>query len=922
MPDWKRIVRERLSALRLAAVREEEIVEELAGDLEERYQRALRDGASPQEAERLALAELDDSELLAREISAAQQPLPPRPEPDHGLTTRRGGTTAMLTDFVQDLRYAVRMLVKSPLFTAVAVLSLALGIGLNTTIFTLVNALLLNPLPVEDPSTLVAQFTTDTKNTARFQSFMGTSYPNYQDHREQNPSYSGLAGYQGVALSLSSNGEPEQIFGELVTGNYFDVLGVKTVAGRTFSFSAAEDKQLGAHPEVVLSHALWKRRFGADPGIVGKTILINRQSLVVAGVAQENFRGINAIGGPLMWVHISMWPQVTTGAFREFFPDRRALLLNIAGRLKPGVPIGQADASAKTIAQQLEKAFPRENDSRSATLRPLSEATFFTPEVRTGVLAAGGSLMLTVGVVLLIACTNVANLLLARAATRQREVAVRLSLGASRGRLIRQLLAESLLLSLLAGVLGLLFAYWSRDLLWSLRPPFLQVDALALPLDGRVLAFTGLASLLTGLLFGLIPALSASRPDLAVALKDRSNQPSGAHRRFGLRNVLVMAEVALSLVALVGAGLFLRSMQEAQGVNPGFETERLMVLSFDTGAEGYARDKALDFYRQVTERVRALPMVESANVAWVGPLSGAFQRTVFPEGMDMSDRRNGKLTALNHVTPGYFETVGIPIRRGRSFGEADREGAPMVAIINETMARNMWPGQDPIGKRFRCFGESWILEIVGIARDSKYFTLGEAPLPYFYMPLLQHDTPQVTLHVRTKGDPAAAVGTVRTTVQALDPQMPLTNVNTTREVFNQALWAPRMGASMLGVFGLLALLLAAVGVHGVMSYSVTQRTQEIGIRMALGARPGDVIRLVLRQAMFIVGIGAAVGLGGTFAGTLLAQRFLTEVLFVKAGDPLAFVGTAGVLAVVALVASYLPARRASRIDPLLALRYE
>ncbi len=920
--DWKRAIREKLPHLSPDLGRQEEIVEELALDLNERYQRALRDGAGHDEATRLALAELDDPEFIAREIGAAQRPLPPRPAADHGLIERRGGLTTMFADFTNDLRYAVRMLVKSPLFTAVAVLSLALGIGLNTTIFTLVNALLLNPLPVQDPSSLVAQFTTDTKNTARFQNFMGTSYPNFRDHRDQNPSYAGLAAYQGVALSLSSNGEPEQIFGEMVTGNYFDVLGVKTVVGRTFSFTATEDEQLGAHPEVVLSHALWKRRFGADPGTVGKTILINRQGFVVAGVARENFRGVNAVGGPLMWVPISMWPQVTTGVFRDFFDDRRALLLNIAGRLKPGVTIGQADASAKTIAKQLEDAFPKENDSRSATLRPLTEATFFSPEFRTGILAAGGSLMLTVGVVLLIACTNVANLLLARAAARQREVAVRLSLGASRARLVRQLLTESLLLALIAGGLGLLFAYWSRDVLWSLRPPFLQADALTLPLDGRVLAFTVGASLFTGLLFGLIPALSASRPDLAVALKDRSNQPSGAHRRFGLRNVLVMAEVALSLVALVGAGLFLRSMQEAQAVNPGFETERMMVLSFDTGAEGFTRAKALDLFRQVTDRVRALPMVESAEVAWIGPLAGAFQRTVFPEGMDMNDRRNGKLTALNHVMPGYFQTVGIPILRGRAFTEADREGAPMVAIINETMARNMWPEQDPIGKRFRCFGEPWILEIVGIARDAKYFTLGETPQPFFYMPLLQHDTPQVTLHVRTKGDPSAAVGTVRNTVQSLDRQMPLNNVNTTSELFSQALWAPRMGASMLGVFGLLALALAAIGVHGVMSYSVAQRTQEIGIRMALGARPGDVIRLVLRQAMFIVGVGAVVGLGGTFVATFLAERFLTEVLFVKAGDPLAFVGTAGVLAVVALFACYLPARRASRIDPLIALRYE
>ena len=911
MPDWRLAVRERLAPLRLDPHQEADVVEELAQELEERHARALREGRAAEEADALVGRELG-SDSFSAEIRAALEAPPPRPPADAGLA--EGG---LLSGFREDIRYAARLLVKSPVFTLAAVASLGLGVGANTTIFSLVNEVLLNPLPVHEPSRLVSVFTTDAKNRERFQSFMPTSHPNFRDHREQAAHvFSGAAASLFVPLSLTSGGQPEQVFGEMVTGNYFDVLGVRAAVGGTFSFTPAEDQQLGAHPVVVLSDGLWKRRFGANHSIVGEVIELNRQRYTVLGVAPPRFRGVNALGGPALWLPISTHKQVLTGFAAENIDNRRALLMNIVARLKPGVTAQQADAALSTIAAGLEKAHPQDNDSRSAASTPL---TGLNPEFRRDMSLAGAVLMGVVALVLLIACANVANLLLARAAGRRREIAIRISLGASRGRLIRQLLTESALLGLLAGATGLLIAKVSQDVLWSLRPPFLNADDLDLGLSRKVLAFTMLVSLLTGLLFGLVPALQLSRPQLVDHLKDRTSRMSGYGRLFALRNVLVMAQVALSLVTLVGAGLFLRSLHNAQRTDPGFDTTHLLLLSFDAGAEGYTGESAEAFQRTALERVRALPTVKSAVLASAGLFAGAFSRTVFPEGVDQNDRRNGRLTPLNQVGTGYFETVGVPILRGRALEETDRVGTPMVAVVNETMARRLWPDQEPLGKRFRCFGEAWIIEVVGVARDAKYFTIGEDPQPFFYLPLSQHPSAAVTLHARTAGDPAAAVGAVRGQVQSLDARMPITNVQTIRELFDQALWAPRMSARLLGAFGALALLLAAVGVHGVVSYSVAERTQEFGIRMAMGARPVDMLRMVMRQTLLTASIGASVALLVAYAAT----RGLGNLLIgVPAGDPVTFGGTLAVILLAAMAASAWPAWRASRIDPLVALRYD
>jgi predicted permease len=913
MRDWRQDVRERLAVLRLEPHQEGDVVEELAQELEERHRRAVSEGHTAEEADALVAGELA-AESFSADIQAALGTPPARPASDVGLTPRSGGP---LGGFREDLRYAARLLVKSPVFTLAAVASLGLGVGANTTIFSLVSEVLLNPLPVREPSRLVSLFTTDAKNRARFQGFMTTSYPNFRDYREQGDAlFTGAAASLFVPLSLTTGGEPQQIFGEVVTGNYFDVLGVQAAVGQAFSFTAREDEQLGAHPVVVLSDGLWKRRFGADRSLVGRTIELNRRTFTVLGVAPPRFRGINTLGGPALWMPISCHPHVLTGFAADNIQNRRALLMNVVARLKPGVAIGQAQAAVLNVAAGLEKAHPQDNDSRSATLSPV---TGLNPEFRKDMSLAGAVLMGVVALVLLIACANVANLLLARAARRKREIAIRIALGASRGRLIRQLLTESALLGLLAGVVGLLIAKVSQDLLWSMRPPFLNADDLDLGMSRPVLAFTMLVSLVTGLLFGLAPALQLSRPQLSDHLKDRTLRPSGSARLFAFRNVLVMAQVALSLVTLVGAGLFLRSLRNAQSTDPGFETRQLAVLSFDAGAEGYSEESAAAFQATVLERVRVLPGVRQVEVASSGPFNGGFSRTVFPEGVDPNDRRNGRLTPLHQVGPRYFETMGIPVLRGRAITETDRAGSPMVAVVNETMARRIWPGQDAIGKRFRCFGEDWIIEVVGVARDAKYFTIGEDPQPFFYVPLTQHPSTAVTLHVRTEGDPAAVLGTVRGQVQSLDARMPITNVQTIGQLFDQALWAPRMSASLLAAFGALALVLAAIGVHGVVSYSVAERTQEFGIRMAIGARPVDMLRMVLRQTLLTASIGAAFALVVAYAAT----RGLGNLLIgVPAGDPVTFGGTLAVILAAALAASAWPAWRASRIDPLAALRYD
>jgi macrolide transport system ATP-binding/permease protein len=818
--------------------------------------------------------------------------------------------------FLQDIRYALRVLRKSPGFTLVAVLTLALGIGANTTIFTVVNAVLLRPLPVQDPERLVAVMGTDARNSTKQQQFLPMSYLNYRDYRDKNEVLASMAALTGTGVSLSGGGNPEQLNGLIVSGNYFDVLGVHAALGNTFD--AEQNKKQGGYPVVVISNGLWVRRFGADPAIVGKPVTLNQQPFTVIGVAPRNFNGTFIGGAPDVWIPDAMHDQVLTGLFKDFFLERRPLIMFAFGRLKPGVSLEQAQANLQTIGTQLAREYPNENEGRNVLLLPLAQTTVGA-NGREQIVMAGALLMTVVGLVLLIACANLANLLLARGAARRRELAVRMSLGASRSRLVVLMMTESLLLSIFGAGAGLAISMVFRSALLAFRPPFLNPGDIDLSMDSRVLLFTLGVAVLTALAFGALPAWQAVGFSLNETLKEGGGRSGAAGSRRNIRSVLIVVEVVLSMIALVGSGLFLSSLHNAQQIDPGFESRNMVVMTFDLGAQNYTPAQGADFHRRLMERLRTIPQVQGASLASAGPLAGGFSRTVFPEGVDPTDRRNGILTSVNQVDTDYFKTTGTPILRGRAFTDADRDGAAQVTIVNQAFVDKFFPNQDPIGKRFRCWGETWILEIVGVSRTAKLNTLGEDPTPAFYLPLLQHYSPNVTLHVRTTGDPAAALPLVRSAVQELDKQLPLVQVQTITQVLDAALWPARFGAGLLLVFGLLALTIAAIGIYGVMSYNVQQRQQEMGIRMALGAQPRDVFGLVIGQGLWLAGIGSAVGLALAY---LMARGISTLLFGVKALDPVTFVGVPALLIGVAMLACYLPARRATKVDPIEALRYE
>ncbi|HZU21401.1 MAG TPA: ABC transporter permease [Terriglobales bacterium] len=819
----------------------------------------------------------------------------------------------MVEKMLHDVRYALRSMRKAPGFAAVAVLTLALGIGANTAIFTIVNAVFLHPLPVEDAAHLVQIDTTDVRNKpGAGGGGLGVSGPNLQDIRERAQSFSAVTAFTFTNVSMTVNGQADQYTSQLVAGNYFDTLGVKAALGR--SFRKEEDAELGAGPVVVISHGLWERKFSADRNVIGKSVLLNGQGFTVIGVAPAGFDGTVVLGNTDMWTLFSMHDVLLAGFFKQNWNDRRFLDLTAVGRLKPGATLQQANAELGAIGHQLEHDFPTPNKGRSFDARPLLD-NLIGPQLTR----AAQVMMVVVGLVLLIACVNIANLLLARAAGRKREISIRLAVGASRTRIIAQLLTEAVVLAFAGGVLGLGLAIVGRDLLWAFRPPFLLNSTLDISLDSRVLLFTLGISIVTGILFGLVPALEASRPNLVEQLKERTaSEFSG--RSFGLRGAFVAVEFALSLVALIGAGLFVLSLRNAQQIDPGFNTENLAMMSFNVGTLNYDLPRQREFQRRVLEVAQATPGVKAATLAESVPLfGGGFARSIFPEGQDQDVKRSGVLASIDAVAPNYFSEMAIPIVRGEGFSDSLREDSPKVVVINQTAARQFWPNQEAVGKRFRFFGDKDWTQVVGVARDSKYFTLGEDPTPYIYEPLIQTPTPAVSLLVRTQQDPRLILNTLRGQVQALDRNLPLTNVWPIGEVISQALWGARFAAGLLGVFAGLAVVLASVGIYGVVAYSVGQRVREIGIRMALGARPGDVLLMILRQSGVALGIGLGAGLLFALAGA----RALTDLLYgVSPHEPLPFIIFSLVLALVGLAASYIPARRATRVDPLIALRYE
>ncbi|MFP5262471.1 MAG: ABC transporter permease [Blastocatellia bacterium] len=818
---------------------------------------------------------------------------------------------------LQDLRYGFRMLIKRPGFTAVAVLSLALGIGANTAIFSFVNAILLRPLPVSAPDELMFVFSGKADSP-----YGVSSYPDYVDYRDRNEVFSGLAAYSGAGVSMAAGDEAEALSGAIVTGNYFDVLGVKFAMGR--GFLPEEDQTPGERPVAVISYKLWQRRFGGDAGVLGRDVVLNGRGFTVIGVAPAAFNG-TAVGQSIdIYVPMMMQSLVRPprGGYSgeqdaDMLTKRGPRWLNMVGRLKPGVTREQAQAAMGAIAGQLEQTYQATNKGLGVTLFPVSKGD---PEVRSQAVLVSSSLMAVVGLVLLIACFNVANLLLSRASTRRKEISIRLALGAGRFRLVRQLLTESMLLAVMGGAVGVLLALWITDLLQTVNPPAnifpLRLD---LTLDGRVLAFSLLLSLATGLIFGLAPALQASKPDLVPALKDEA--AGGGQRRFNLRNLFVIGQVAVSLVVLISAGLFLRSLRNAEAIDPGFDVRNVLNVPLNINLLKYTKPQGRDFYQQVIEKVESLPGVKSATLARVLPLSGSSRQSIiYVEGQEPPPQEHPNVVNANVVGLRYFETLGIPLLRGRDFTAQDREGAPGVVVVSETFARRFWPAEDPVGKRISLRAQNGpFIEVVGVARDAKYITLGEEPRSMMYLPLLQNHETGMTMHVRTAGDPMSVAAGVRGSVASLEKNLPTYDLKSMSEQLGSSLFPARLGAMLLAIFGLLALSLAAVGVYGVMGYSVARRTREIGIRMALGARRGDVLKLVLKEGMAMVGVGVALGLLGSFFATGVLVNFLYGV---SVTDPVTFAVIPLLLSGVALAASFIPARRATKVDPLVALRYE
>lgn len=818
-----------------------------------------------------------------------------------------------MRDLWEDARYGLKILFKQKLVTFAALLSLALGIGANTAIFTLINAFFLEPIPAQEPSRLVALYGSFEKDGEISDRFFPFSRLDYLDYRDKPQGLSGVLAHRIVDLSLSHGGDAERVRGSAVTGNYFEVLGLDPTTGRFFG-PQEEDAQT---PVVVLGHGLWQRRFNADPGVVGGSVLLNRQPFSVVGVGPPGFRGTTRVGTQDYWIPLTTLPQVGRREAR-MFERRDGRFLQLVGRLAPGVEPSAAQAGLATRARQLAEEYPDTNEGWGVRVIPLNEIAT-RPERREQQLQARKLLTVAAALVLLLACVNVGMLLLARAEERYREIAIRLSIGASQLRLARQLITESVVLALLGGVTGLLVAYWGVQFLWSLRPPFFSEGSLDVGLDARIVLFAFGLSLVTGVLFGLAPALKARATDLVTPLKDATARTGTVHRRWGLRNLIIIGQIALCLVSLVSAGLFVRSLGQAKQIDLGFETENMLLASLDLSSEGYDEERGQQLSRQLVERLSSLPGATSAAVAETRLLSGfEFLSHVYPQGRELGDQE-GSLIRTNSVTSAYFETVGIPLVRGRSFRLDDKVGSPPVAIINQTLADRFWPGEDPVGLRFRLDQEEVPLEIVGVAADSKYISPGEEYQPYVYLPLDQRYFPRFNLYVRTNGDPRSLMGALRQEVKALDADLPVLALGTIGEAIDRTLWTARLGAGLLAFFGVLALILAVVGVYGLMAYSLGQRTSEFGLRLALGAQRSDILKMVLREALILIGVGLALGIAGTF----LTHRALGSLLYgVDPSDPVVLVSLSLLLALVALLASLIPARRATHVEVVRALRQE
>jgi predicted permease len=833
---------------------------------------------------------------------------------------------------INDLRYAVKMLWKSKGVTVVAMISLAVGIGANSAIFSIVNSLLLRPRPVAAPEQLVELYSGDEE-----QPYHTTSYPSYLDFRERNEVFTGLAAYGIRQYKLGGANEVEQIWGEAVSGNYFDVLGVPPALGRTFL--AEENEVPNRNPVVVISHDLWQRRFHSDPSLVGRTITLNDQQLTVIGVAAAQYTGMFRGMSCQLWVPAMITPALEPSRGDGLVTSRGSKWLILVGRLKPGVTIDQARARFDLLSKDMQAAHANEwirrkgNSVREQFVSVLAESeTRVHPQMREAAYAVAALLFVIVNLVLLIACMNLASMLLVRAVARRAEIAVRLALGAARKRIIRQLLTESVLLSSIAGAAGILLAVWLLDLLLAFMPALPEGFRLALDLhlDWRVVVYTIAISTVTGLLFGLAPALQSSKADLSTILKDDSAMSTGRCRKSRLRMSLVVAQVAFSLLLLIGAGLVLRSLEKIRPTRLGFSSDNVVIAPLIMEEKEYDRRKTQEFYRSITERVAALPGVQNASLVENIPgnfMSGS-RRGVEIEGYKPNPGESLHLDAV-FAGPHYFTNMKVPFVQGRDFDERDQDGAPCVSIVNEVFAQRYFGGTgQSLGRHLiRDVGqknEKQVCEVVGVIRDNYLHALQKDIPPFFALAVMQSDFRRMYLMVNTSNDPQGLVPSVRRTILDLDPKMPVTDVQTIGESFSFMLYPFRMLAAVMAACGLMALLLATIGIYGVVSYSVAQRTREVGIRMALGAMRGDILRLVVAQGMILVGYGLGLGLLLGFALTRVLTSsifFETELLFgVSATDSLTFVGVTLLLALVALAACYVPALRATKVDPVEALR--
>src|SRR6267143_2881566 len=784
---------------------------------------------------------------------------------------------------IGDIRYGFRNFLKRPGFTAIAIVTLALGIGANTAIFSLVNTVLLRPLPVPHPEQLVEVYGTFHNGA----DYTIQSYLNYKDYRDRNDVFSGLIAYRFAPMSISHEGRNERVWGYLVSGNYFDVLGVQPFLGR--NFVPEEDQTPGSHPVAVISYGCWQKRFASDRGVVGQALTLNGHVFTVIGVAPKGFSGTEVAYAPELFVPMMMAHEIEPGS--RWLESRGDDNLFAVGRLKPGVTSAQAESALRAITLQLGKEYPRENEGRGVRLLTPG---LFIPDIRNSVISFSSVLMGVVGLVLLLACVNLANLLLARATDRRRELAIRLAIGASRTRIIRQLVTESVLLSLAGGLGGVLLAAWINDLVAAIKLPTDIALVFDLHLDWRVLVFALVVSLATGIFFSLLPALQSSKPDLVPALKDEVSM--AGFRRSRLRNALVVAQVALSLVLLVCAGLVVRSLQAAQRTRPGFTPENAVALSFDLGLQGYKEEKGRAFQQQVIERTQSVAGVRSVALVSTLPLSLDYSySSIYVEGQTITGSSNLPVAVPNEISPGYFRTMEIPLR-GRDFTERDDKDESRVAIVNETFARRFFPVRDAIGRRFNFSGpDKPFWEIIGVAANGKYNSLAEDPKAAFYRPLLRDYSTNATLVARTVGDPRSVLAALRGELENLDPTLPLYNVQTLSDHMSVPLFPFRMAAIVIGSFGVLAIVLAAIGIYGVMSYVVAGRTREIGVRIALGAARRDVLLLIIRQGMTLAVIGLGVGLLVSFGVAQLLAKLLYGV---SPADPLTFAGVCLLLGLV------------------------